>query len=225
MERVNSFLGKHLWVQVVLSLLVACVVALLLFPRGSAASTLLYVAFSSIGGLGVVLAVRRREKRAAGGSVDGLVALDRKLRRGEVPTAPEERRAMRDLVENRLHRGRHRVAAQIGLAVLSCAVVVATALTANLPRTLGIALFTGAFLGWLVLYGNRQYRRLRAMHAELTAGAAGATEAAGATGAAGAAGAAGSTGPAEVPRATGETARDTRETARDARETARDPRR
>jgi Flp pilus assembly protein TadB len=170
-ERVNSFLGKHLWVQVGLSLLVAVPVVLLLTPERSVASVLRYVAFGSIGGIGVVLAVRRREKRAAGGSVDSLVSLDRKLRRGEVPTAPQERQAMRDLVEDRLHRSRHRIVAQVGLAVMCCAVVVATALTASLPQTLGMALFAGVFLGWLILFGNRQHRRLRAMRAELTADA------------------------------------------------------
>jgi Flp pilus assembly protein TadB len=168
-ERVNSFLGKHLWVQVGLSLLVTFAVVLLLFPGRPVASALLSVVFTSAGGVGVVLAVRRREKRAAGGSVDELVSLDRKLRRGEVPADPEERQAMRDLVEARLHRTRHRVAAQAVLAVMFCLVVVATALTASLPQTLGMALFAGVFLGWLVLYGNRQHRRLRTMRAELTA--------------------------------------------------------
>jgi hypothetical protein len=168
-ERVNAFLGKHVWVQVLLSLLVACVVVLLLSPERSVASALLYVVFASVGGVGVMLAVRRREKRAAGGSVDSLVSLDRKLRRGEVPTAPQERQAMRDLVEQRLHRSRHRVAAQVLLAVMCCAVVGLTALTASLPQTLGMGLFAGVFLGWLVLYGNRQHRRLRTMRTELTA--------------------------------------------------------
>lgn len=54
---------------------------------------------------------------------------------------------MRDLVEARLHRTRHRVAAQVLLAVMLCGVVAATALTASLPRTLGMALFAGVFLG------------------------------------------------------------------------------
>src|SRR4051812_40456852 len=151
-----------MWVQVALSLLVACAVVLLLSPERSIASALLYVVFASVGGVGVMLAVRRREKRAAGGSVDSLVSLDRKLRRGEVPvpTAPQERQAMRDLVDQRLHRTRHRVAAQVFLTVLFCAVVVLTALTASLPQTLGMGLFAGVFLAWLVLYGNRQHRRL-----------------------------------------------------------------
>ncbi|WP_328747716.1 hypothetical protein OHT57_19445 [Streptomyces sp. NBC_00285] len=79
---------------------------------------------------------------------------------------------MRDLVEARLHRTRHRVAAQVLLAVMLCGVVAATALTASLPRTLGMALFAGVFLGRLILYGNRQCQRLCAMRAELTAEAA-----------------------------------------------------
>ncbi|MFJ9146880.1 hypothetical protein ACIRP7_02125 [Streptomyces sp. NPDC102270] len=46
--------------------------------------------------------------------------------------------------------------------------MVATALTASLPQTLGMALFALVFLGWLVLHGNLQHRRLRTMRAELT---------------------------------------------------------
>ncbi|MEU1475870.1 hypothetical protein ACFYZ8_01035 [Streptomyces sp. NPDC001668] len=169
MERVNTLLSRHLWLQFALSALVASAMVLLLFPEQSAASVLVRVAFASLGGIAVVLAVRRKEKRAAGGSVDGLVSLDRKLRRGEVPTAPEERRAMRDLVEQRLRRGRHRVAAQIFLAVLCGAVVVLTALTAGPRQTAGFAVISAAFMGWIVLYGNLQYRRLRTMREALTA--------------------------------------------------------
>ncbi|MFH8800904.1 hypothetical protein ACH4F6_15085 [Streptomyces sp. NPDC017936] len=169
MERVNHFFGKHLWLQVVLSVLVACACVLLLFPERSVASVLTRTAFASLGGVAVLIAVRRKEKRAAGGSADSLVSLDEKLRRGEVPTAPQQRQAMRDLVEQRLHRIRHRRVAQGFLALLFCAVVVLTALTAGPRQTLGMALFSGGFLIWLVLYGNLQHKRLRSMHEALTA--------------------------------------------------------
>jgi Flp pilus assembly protein TadB len=169
-ERVNALLSRHLWLQLTLSVLVASALVLLLFPGRSPASVLVHLAFSSLGGIAVVIAVRRKEKRAAG-STDGLVALDRKLRRGEVPTAPEDRQAMRDLVEQRLHRTRHRVAAQIFLAVLCGAVLVLTALTAGARQTVGFAVFSAVFVGWLVLHGNLQHRRLRTMRAALTSGA------------------------------------------------------
>jgi len=166
-ERVNALLSRHLWLQYALSVLAASALVLLLFPGRSPASVLMRMAFTSLGGIAVLIVVRRKEKRAAG-STDGLVALDRKLRRGEVPTAPEERQAMRDLVEQRLHRSRHRVAAQILLAVMCAAVVVLTALTAGARQTVGFAVFGVVFVGWLVLYGNLQQRRLRTMRAALT---------------------------------------------------------
>lgn len=168
MERISTFLGKHLWLQAALSILVASAVILLLFPGRSVLWVVVRVAVSSLGGIAVVILVRRMERRAAGGSTDRLVSLDQKLRRGDVPSAPQEQQAMRALVEQRLHRTRHRVAAQAFLAVLCCAVVVLTAVTAGLRHAVGTALFSGAFLSWLVLYGNHQDRRLRAMRTMLT---------------------------------------------------------
>lgn len=170
MERVNAFVSRHLWLQFLLSVLVASGLVLLLFPGRSVASVLVRMALTSLAGIAVVIAVRRKEKRAAG-STDGLVALDRGLRRGEVPTAPEERQAMRDLVEQRLHRTRHRIAAQIFLAVLFAAVVVLTALTSGARQTVGFTVFGVAFMGWLVLYANLQHRRLRSMREALVSGA------------------------------------------------------
>ncbi|MFD9981691.1 hypothetical protein ACFWZJ_15100 [Streptomyces massasporeus] len=167
MERVNSYLGKHLWLQVLLSVLVAGAVVWLLFPERSPASVVTRVAVASLGGVVVVMVVRRKEKRAAGGSADDLVSLDRMLRRGEVPTDPQARRAMRDLVDQRLHRTRHRVAAQIVLAVMWATLVVLMALTAGLRQTLSMTVLAGAFLTWLVLYGNLQHRRLRTMREAL----------------------------------------------------------
>ncbi|MFF3847810.1 hypothetical protein [Streptomyces sp. NPDC002328] len=168
----DSFLGKRPCLQVVLSIAVASAVLLLLFPGQSVLGVVVRVAVSSLGGIAVMVLVRRREQRAAGGSADRLVSLDRKLRRGVVPSAPQERQAMRDLVEQRLRRSRHRVAAQVFLAVMFCAVVVLAAVTASTRQTIGMALFSGAFLGWLVLYGSRRHRRLRAMRTKLAGGTA-----------------------------------------------------
>ncbi|MEV5881788.1 hypothetical protein AB0L74_03515 [Streptomyces sp. NPDC052020] len=163
MERVNSYLGKHLWAQIVLSLLVASAVSMLLFPGRSFGTVLVRTAVIAAGGMAIMMAMRRKEERAAGGSADRLVTLERKLRKGDVPVDPRERRAMRDLVERRLHRTRHRVAAQVFLVVLFCAVVMATAATSGPRQTIGLAVFSGAFLSWLIHYGNRQHRRLRTM--------------------------------------------------------------
>jgi hypothetical protein len=167
MERVNSRLGKHLWLQVVLSALVAGAVVWLLFPERSLASVLTRVAVASLGGVVVLLLVRRKEKRAAGGSADDLVSLDRMLRRGEVPTDPQARQAMRELVDQRLHRTRHRVAAQLVLAVIWITLVILMALTAGLGQTISMTVFAVAFLTWLVLYGNHPHRRLHTMREAL----------------------------------------------------------
>lgn len=156
-------LARNLWLQVVLSVLCAAAVVLVLFPGNSAASVLPRVAFSSIGGVIVLLVVRTREKRAIGGSSEDVVSLDAKLRKGDVPSAPEERRAMRELVGQRLHRTRHRRAALVLLCALCAAVVVGTALTAEPRATVALALFCGGFLGWMAWFGGVQIRRLRHM--------------------------------------------------------------
>lgn len=169
MERVNAWLGRHLWVQVVLSVLVASVLIAVVFPGRSLLSVVVRTAAVSVGGIAVMVRARRGERRAAGGSTDTVLSLDRRLRRGDVPADPGERQAMRALVEHRLQRTRHRVPAQICLALMACALVVATALTAGPRQTIGIAVLSVAFVGWCVRYGNRRHRRLRAMRQALSA--------------------------------------------------------
>ncbi|MFJ4244712.1 hypothetical protein ACIP17_29390 [Streptomyces iakyrus] len=167
MERVSSYLGKHLWLQYLLSVLAAGAAVWLLFPERSLVSVVPRMAVASLGSAVVLLVVRRKEKRAAGGSADDLVSLDGMLRRGEAPSDPRTRRAMRDLVDQRLHRTRHRVAAQIVLAVMWATLVILMALTEGLRQTLGMAVVAGAFLAWLVMYGNLQHRRLHTMRQTL----------------------------------------------------------
>jgi hypothetical protein len=81
-DRIDSYLGKHLWAQIVLSLLVASAVSMLLFPERSFGTTLVRTAVISAGGIAIMVAMRRKEERAAGGSADRLVTLERKLLRG-----------------------------------------------------------------------------------------------------------------------------------------------
>ncbi|MYW18591.1 hypothetical protein GT039_24195, partial [Streptomyces sp. SID2955] len=160
MERVSTFLGRHVWLQLVLSLLVAVALVTLLFPGPSVLSVAVRTTITSLGAIGVFLARRRREKRAAGGSADDLVALELKLRHGDVPTAPRERAAMDALVTQRLRRTRHRVAASVCLAVLFTAVAVLMALTGTVRQAVGYAVLTVVFVGWSVHQGNVQHRHL-----------------------------------------------------------------
>ncbi|GGW13739.1 hypothetical protein GCM10018980_15770 [Streptomyces capoamus] len=164
--RVSRFLGRHLWLQVVLSLLAASALIMLLFPGRSFASVLVRTAVTSVGAIAVLVVRRRREKRAAGGA-DDLVSLDLKLRDGEVPEDPQERRAMRDLVAQRLHRTRHRRAALVLLGVLFGGLTVLLALTGNARQSIGFGVLTVVFVGWIAYQGHVQDRRLRSMRAAL----------------------------------------------------------
>ncbi|MEU2494179.1 hypothetical protein [Streptomyces sp. NPDC007883] len=163
MEKLSGFVAERFWLQLVLSVLCASAVIMLISPGESPAAVLLRVAVSSVGGVIVLVGVRRRERRAVGGSTANVLSLDRKLRTGEVPTEPGERRAMRDLVEQRLHRTRHRVTATVFLVLLCASVVVMTAVTSGLRGAVGITLFLVIFVGWLIGNGSVQDRRLRRM--------------------------------------------------------------
>ncbi|WP_328492161.1 hypothetical protein OHS59_04930 [Streptomyces sp. NBC_00414] len=166
MERINTFLSKHLWLQFVLSILCASALVALLFPGPSILSVVIRTAFISVGGIAVVLVARRKEKRAAG-STDSLIVLDRKLRKGDVPDDPAERDSMRELVGQRLHRTRHRVAALVFLTVLFCSVTVLTAVTGGMRQTIGYSLLTVVFISWSIANSRVQHRRLRTMEAAL----------------------------------------------------------
>ncbi|MFJ2262958.1 hypothetical protein ACIOKD_32410 [Streptomyces sp. NPDC087844] len=166
MERVNTLLGKHVWLQFVLSVLVGSALIVLLFPGPSVLSVVIRTTVISVGGIAAVLVARRKEKRAAG-STDSLVVLDRKLRKGDVPTDPAERDAMRALVAQRLHRTRHRVPALVLLTVLFCSVTLLTAATGGQRQTIGVALLTVVFVGWGISNSSLQQHRLRAMDAAL----------------------------------------------------------
>ncbi|MEU1039169.1 hypothetical protein ACFYP4_09605 [Streptomyces sp. NPDC005551] len=179
MEKSNTFLAEHLWLQVVLSILAAGGLIMLVSPGESPVAVLGRLAVTSVGAVIVLSVVRRREKRAAGGSATGLVSLDQKLRRGEVPADPAERQAMRELVTQRLHRTRHRVAATVFLVLMSAFLLVATAMTAGPRQTIGFSLVAVGSLSWMIYAGNRQNRRLRHMRDVLDASPAAADAGAG----------------------------------------------
>ncbi|MFJ4713840.1 hypothetical protein [Streptomyces sp. NPDC088785] len=180
MERVHTFFARHFWAQLLLGVLAGVVIVQLLYPQGSFAAVLGRTVFGSLAGVGIALTARRKERRAAG-STDGLIALDRRLRTGDVPTDPAERQAMRRLVDQRTHRGRHRKAALAFLAVMFVGITVLTAFTAGPRQTVGFAVLTVVFLTWLTYMSSLTNRRLRAMDAALgTAPAPAAPEAHGA---------------------------------------------
>ncbi|MEV7992743.1 hypothetical protein AB0O67_12725 [Streptomyces sp. NPDC086077] len=68
MERLNTFLTKHLWLQIVLSIRCASAVILLISPGNSARAVLLRVAVMSVVGVLMLVILRCKEKRAASGS-------------------------------------------------------------------------------------------------------------------------------------------------------------
>ncbi|MFD5185940.1 hypothetical protein ACFWMQ_25725 [Streptomyces sp. NPDC058372] len=167
MNRLHTFVARNLWFQVLLSILGASGLVLLISPGQSPSAVLGRVAVSSLGGVAVLLAVRRKEKRATGTDTTGLVSLDRRLRTGEVPADPAEREALRALVAKRLHRARNRPWALAFLVLLFGGVAVLTALTAGPRETIGFTLLAVAFPTWLFFNGRKQLRRLRRMREAL----------------------------------------------------------
>ncbi|WTD04548.1 hypothetical protein OH717_19170 [Streptomyces albidoflavus] len=164
MNRLHTFLTRNLWAQVALSVLGASALVLLISPGESPAAVLIRVAFSSLGGVAVLLAVRRKEKRATGTDTTGLVTLDGRIRSGDVPTDPAEREALRALVAKRLHRTRNRPWALAFLVLLFGGV---TALTAGPRETIGFGILAVAFPVWIYFQGRKQLRRLHRMREAL----------------------------------------------------------
>ncbi|MEV8596228.1 hypothetical protein ACIHFC_32400 [Streptomyces sp. NPDC052013] len=167
MERINIFLGRHAWAQVLLTVLMACAVMLLMSPGEPPLVVLTRAAVMSVGAVAVLLVLRAGEKRAARGSADRLVTLDRYLRRGEIPSSPTDREAMLDLVEQRLHRTRHRRPALVVLYLMHALLVVAPLMLGNVRQALVIGLLGAVALPLLTWQGGRQIRRLRDMREAL----------------------------------------------------------
>ncbi|WP_299529948.1 hypothetical protein [uncultured Streptomyces sp.] len=167
MDRIDDFVAERLWLQVVLSALLAPALIMVISPGESPAAVLLRVGAATVTGAFVVAARQRKERRATGATATGVRSLERRLRSGEPPTDPAERSAMRRLVDERLHRTRHAAAALVGLSLMFAAVAVLAAVTAGARQGFGFAVFTVVFVGWLSRYGSLQRRRLRAMREAL----------------------------------------------------------
>ncbi|MEZ3178160.1 hypothetical protein KYY02_05375 [Streptomyces pimonensis] len=174
MERLNTFFGRHVWAQVLLVVLLGWAVIMLMSPGEPALVVLLRAAVTSVGAVAVLLVLRAGEKRAAGGSGDRLVALDRRLRHGELPSSSAERKAMLDLAEQRLRRTRHRRPALVVLWLMYALFVAAPLLLGEVRQALVCGLLGAVVLPLLTWQGGRQVRRLREVRDTLRKGADGA---------------------------------------------------
>lgn len=161
MERLNTFFGRHIWAQVLLVVLLGWAVIMLMSPGEPPLVVLARSAVTSVGAVAVLLVLRAREKRAAGGSGDRLVTLDRRLRHREIPSSPADREAMLDLVEQRLHRTRHRRPALAVLCLMYALLVAAPLLLGQVRQALVLGLLGAIILPLLTWQGGRQVRRLR----------------------------------------------------------------
>lgn len=167
MRALNKWLAGHLWAQVLLSIGLATAVILVISPGRSPVEVLVRVAAASLGGLGVLLARRRKERRAARSSTGEWVSLDDRLRHGEVPESAHERESMRRLVRERLHASRHRWLALGFMVALFGSITVLVGVSSDVRTTVGFAVFALVFLVWLTWYGIRQRGVLRNMAREL----------------------------------------------------------
>ncbi|WP_333768977.1 hypothetical protein [Streptomyces sp. IBSBF 2435] len=163
MRRIKDLFARHLWLQFTAAWLLAAAFVLLLNPGRSPLGVLVRVVACSLGAVWMTVRRRQRERAVAGGSADELVVLDHMLRRGEVPQDAERRHAMRELVDQRLNRTRHRKSALVFIAALLIAVVVLSAFTSSLWHTIGFGVFSAVFFAYLYLVGGATLHRLQRM--------------------------------------------------------------
>ncbi|MER5779996.1 hypothetical protein ABT144_37990 [Streptomyces sp. NPDC002039] len=168
MRALNKWLAAHLWAQALFMVAIGAGVILLLSPGQSPVEAVVRAAVGAVGALGVLLLVRRRERRAAGGvSNEEYVSLDDRLRHNQVPESADERATMGRLVQERLRATRHRRAALVFLALMFTAIVVLVGFTASGLQTVVFALFAAGFMGWMTWTAARQHRVLLRMAATL----------------------------------------------------------
>ncbi|WP_433887796.1 hypothetical protein [Streptomyces sp. CA-111067] len=161
-HRISELFARHLWLSLAASWLLGTAMVLLLYPGRSPLSALIRVMITSAGAVWIAVRRRRREERAVGGT-DNLIGLAQMLRRGQVPSDPGQRRAMGELVDRQLHRGRHRTSAMVFMVLLFGAVTAMTAATASPWRSLGFGVFSLAFLVYLYVVGGVSLHRLERM--------------------------------------------------------------
>ncbi|OKK16202.1 hypothetical protein AMK16_26270 [Streptomyces sp. CB00455] len=163
MRAVNVWLAEHVWAQVLLTVALSTTVIMVISPGRSPLEVLLPVATASLGGLGIFLARRRKEQRAARTSTREWASLDDRLRHGEVPQEADERASMRRLVQQRAHTTRHRRLALAFLYVLFLGITVLVGASSGIRQSLAFGLFSLVFLTWATWQSLRQRRVLQEM--------------------------------------------------------------
>lgn len=115
---------------------------------------------------------RRRDGRSVGADADDLPVLERRMRHGDLPADPEERRIMRGLAQRRLAQMGRRPA-RWGFLVLGVIVAGLTALMAangDMVQAVCTAVGGAAFLGWMAVMRRRNLARLTRAERRLSAG-------------------------------------------------------
>lgn len=119
----------------------------------------------------IIAVQRRRARRAAGTDARGLAELGRRIRHREVPTDPEERAAMRKLVDDqqeRLDRSARWLPYWLALMGLIAAALLALGVaTGSLVLPLVAALGTAAFCLWILWMRRRATERFHYMRSAL----------------------------------------------------------
>lgn len=168
MRAFNRWLALHPWVQGVLTGVVGAGVTLLMDPGSSLPGTLLRVGVGALGATGTLRLVRRKERRVSGAASErDYVALDDRLRHGEVPESAAERAAMGKLVRQRLHTMRHRHWAVAFLYLMFGSIAVAVAVTGGVRQIVVYSLLTVTFLAWMTWNSIHQHRILVRMAGQL----------------------------------------------------------
>jgi len=163
----KRWLDRGLTAQAVLVFLVCVgVTALIRWDRDPVVWVVRGALFTAVT-MTFVAVQRRRARRAAGTDSRGLVELGRRIRRRDVPTDPEERAAMRRLVDDQLERfGRSArwLPYWLGFMGLIAAALLALGVaTGALLYPLVFALGTAAFCCWILWVRRRTLDRFHYM--------------------------------------------------------------
>lgn len=167
MHALRRRIANSLAAQAVIAFFLGVGVNCAFFPHGSPVLWLVRSAFYTMVAVGILAVRRRRTGRAVGTDAQGLTELQRGLARREVPSAPEERQAMRRYATaglRTMERGRRWLPYYLGFMVLSAVALLALA-AANggwrLPLIYAVLVL--GFCFWIVWMRGRALARLHFM--------------------------------------------------------------
>jgi Flp pilus assembly protein TadB len=154
-----------------LLLLVLCTAIGVLIRGGNVAAAAISATGYAAYGTWQMMRRRRRDSRAVGADAAELPLLERRMRHGDLPADPEERRVMRALAQRRLAQ-MNRSYAKWAFVLLAVIVAGLSALQLAAGHTVpGICtlLLGAAFLGWMFLMRRRNQARLTRVSRRLDA--------------------------------------------------------